>query len=1466
MGERLSEDVYSYHWEDSAGSMESRYWNFVLDNYISCANEIYNHCLTSQNIHHTREMIALTQNYSYDFANLIEFINIRRLGINVPRPRRNTFSVYSGNDDEIQSIPTHSRRLWKSFRAEELVRKKKRGKNLRTAAYIPSCRNDLINSDINLKDDDLFKITTDLHQPIQIQPQRIQRTVQEQTWAQVIPQVPQLSVPHYHVPYTNFVHYPMGNFVTHQLSQSYGGNCHSGSNHSQIIAHANNDKNKEVINANDNISSESMKSSPLVIHTGVQVEITVHDSNADHSNSGNLEETQVNLSMKSPLQSDVNECVLVKDEISIVDDIGEECQTSDLLNVNNSLPATLTPPHLDDNVFTSNELNNPTFPVFPAEVTTDNVTLKSSYKEVLIKGLSSPAPHVSDNISEEVNTTLTSDQEGWQTVNNKKKALCEPRTYQTNRSLSPIIEEDLENKQGKKSLFSKAIRRKQNTNDILKTEKQMKISKEEEFKKTDCYDADDGNEWRNVVLKGLRKTRYDKKNSIGKSNIESGDSTFRSIEIFDENIKENLDLIDSVSDNTLKSNDKNTVNIEFDRASNNNNNEKIKRSSNRKKRFPTSDCSNSVTLDDSSVDIKFSDTVDQRNYNENTNALSPFTLLETGLNQQTLNFSHSESETSHNILDCNILDTIENENEESMKQEISDKKNIYLDSLRSDNETSQIQSVESFLTPKIENSLHENFDIFDENDFIIGNFDSVIDAKTSPEELEKILKTSLGETFEEESDATKLLRETEAKQQQAHEKRLQLLQCKTARVREQVQKVEEAKAAQYKLALQRKSQIDLKLKKAEENRNLYLSIIRKKAHDEEEKLKEIAFINELEAQNRRHDSLALRQEHEERLQTLFEERQRKVEEKAAKEAAVEERRRVLEAERQEKLKQMKEKRRRKEEIIDRKQQEKEKERLVIAREKAREREERLQARQAAQLATLEELQKRIQQKQEESARRHEENIELIRQKALEIGLHRSILDDVSSYHICYKLDDAEVQGNIPKDKMKANLKRRCKKIRSRLSQRGEEFVKKCSFLDPESSNFGKVPFVRHMLDLSKYCVKDLLIIENNVSTIERILTEVNNNLENKVDGFGPHLFIFFKGFLILESWFEAFICLPHTKISPFKKMFCKMCLLYNTVLKGNEDGIRFSICSNNIMKLVDTLSHCIDMMKINPKHYSILTENILCTCELALKTMATFVSEMDPILPFYRNMTNDTLSYLLTCGLTCKITEVFQLAVINEGGTFINLIPKFVQFLSALLDRSFMSEDVIRTLKSSDCIGTVPLLYEGLQKMNSNSSLPFYTKPVINLLLLFAKLDISAFQETLGAEGMGLQVRAIASFLMTYCSLNSGLDELLQAVIEIVGYFAVHNKNNQSLIQSGQQPTILQQLVSLPFKYFCDFEFKAKLFPTLVVCSYNNSTNRAIVENECSYKELELFLENSEVKKIPLLQVFFEKKDKPEDS
>lgn len=65
----------------------------------------------------------------------------------------------------------------------------------------------------------------------------------------------------------------------------------------------------------------------------------------------------------------------------------------------------------------------------------------------------------------------------------------------------------------------------------------------------------------------------------------------------------------------------------------------------------------------------------------------------------------------------------------------------------------------------------------------------------------------------------------------------------------------------------------------------------------------------------------------------------------------------------------------------------------------------------------------------------------------------------------------------------------------------------------------------------------------------------------------------------------------------------------------------------------------------------------------------------------------------------------------------------------------------------------------------------------------------------------------------------------------------------QVVIQSGQSPTVLQQMCSLPFQYFSDPRLTAILFPTLIACCYVNKSNTVILEQELSCALLSNFIE-----------------------
>lgn len=284
------------------------------------------------------------------------------------------------------------------------------------------------------------------------------------------------------------------------------------------------------------------------------------------------------------------------------------------------------------------------------------------------------------------------------------------------------------------------------------------------------------------------------------------------------------------------------------------------------------------------------------------------------------------------------------------------------------------------------------------------------------------------------------LKKYQAKQARAQQKRENLKKEKAIKIQQLLARVEDVKAAKRQLIEDKRLKMEGRLQRAAENREQYLRQIIEKAHDEEKKLKEINFIKNIEAQNKRLDLIESSKETEGRLQDLEQERQKRLEEKAAKEAAVERRRQELEKERQRKLEKMNESRLEKEQRIGKMQEQKEKQRQALAREKARDREERLLALQVQQQQTTEELQRKILQKQKESARRHEENIEHIRQRALELtipsrnveenGLIRSESDEKPPEDC----DLSSTVSDVGSREHTRGYKKKMKKLKQRMSQ------------------------------------------------------------------------------------------------------------------------------------------------------------------------------------------------------------------------------------------------------------------------------------------------------------------------------------------------------------------------------------------------------------------------------------------------
>uniref|UniRef100_A0A3B5QIR2 S-phase cyclin A-associated protein in the ER n=1 Tax=Xiphophorus maculatus TaxID=8083 RepID=A0A3B5QIR2_XIPMA len=806
----------------------------------------------------------------------------------------------------------------------------------------------------------------------------------------------------------------------------------------------------------------------------------------------------------------------------------------------------------------------------------------------------------------------------------------------------------------------------------------------------------------------------------------------------------------------------------------------------------------------------------------------------------------------------------------------------------------------------------------------------------------------------------------EEKQLKAQQLRDKLREEKTLKLQKLMEREKDVRKWKEQLLDQRRKMMEEKLLHAEFKRELQLQAIVKKAQEEEAKVNEIAFINTLEAQNKRHDALAKLNEYEQRLNELQEERQRRQEEKQARDEAVQERKRVLEAERQARVEELLTKRKEQEARIEQQRQEKEKAREDAARERARDREERLAALSAAQQEAMEELQKKIQMKHDESSRRHMEQIEQRKEKAAELSSgrhantdyapkltpyerkkqcslcgvvitsevhlfshtkgkrHQQAVRDSSSIqgrelsdeeveHLSLKkyivdiLTDSSVSSESVKDgEERQKARKKAKKLRARMNSRAKEYENSMEAKNQVLDSPYKAKLQRLVKDLLKQLQGQDggQWANNKASGLDRTLGEISRILEKRNNA-DQVAFQVGGGLSALEQILQVITSVTTPTAVPRIpiKSLCAAVNTYCLVCSSCTFNCSYVLFSNKIVFLMDLLLHQLTLYvpdedksifgcSINKQVFEGLTTGLLQTIAAILKPLFLCVVESGQCENFwisssgakvnssavesYSTRLQDLISYVVNMGLIDKLYGCFlsvqspidehpkMSAFLEQASSLLNRMCELCFVVTGRAPNIFDNKrqdptGLTAVLQSTDLVGVVHTLYCILLHSFSPESASQTQEPYgpgviqvaihgIRFLNSFAILDLSAFQSVLGAEGLSLAFRHIVSSLLWYCTQHSS-EELLHEVIICVGYFTVNHPDNQVIVQSGRQPSVLQKLCQLPFQYFSHPRLIRVLFPTLISACYNNSHNKAILQQEMSCVLLATFIQVKKKKK-----------------
>uniref|UniRef100_A0A8C1NUY0 S-phase cyclin A-associated protein in the ER n=1 Tax=Cyprinus carpio TaxID=7962 RepID=A0A8C1NUY0_CYPCA len=533
----------------------------------------------------------------------------------------------------------------------------------------------------------------------------------------------------------------------------------------------------------------------------------------------------------------------------------------------------------------------------------------------------------------------------------------------------------------------------------------------------------------------------------------------------------------------------------------------------------------------------------------------------------------------------------------------------------------------------------------------------------------------------------------------------------------------------------------------------------------------------------------------------------------------------------------------------------------------------------------------------------QEKSQEVREQEQPVPQEQSQEPEMTSEHLSQKkyIVDIVTDSSVPSDSAKEGEERqkarkKAKKLRARMNSRAKEY-ETCMEAKTQTSDS---PYKAKLQRLVKDLVKQQQgqdsgqWASNKVSGLDRTLGEISRILE-KQNNADQEAFQVGGGLSALEQILQVVTAASSPTAVPRipHKSLCTAVNTYYLSCIHCHNNCSYVLYSNKITFLMDLLLHQLTLFvpdedksifgrSVNKQVFDGLTTGLLQTVATALGQLHSPNLDGDPpricspdtksrpaASENFNTRAQDLISYVVNMGLIDKLYGCF-LSVqgpIDESPKMAAYLEQATAFLHgmcklcfAVTGRSLSIFDNKRQdptgltalLQSTDLVGVLHMLYCILLHSalpDSLSAQEPYSPAVIQVALqglrflnTFALLDLSAFQCVLGAEGLSLAFRHIVSSLLWYCSQHSS-EELLHELIICIGYFTVNHPDNQVIVQSGRQPSVLQKLCQLPFQYFSHPRLIKVLFPSLICACYNNLENKVILQQEMSCVLLATFIQ-----------------------